>query len=69
MIIDEKKGKSVNTMTLSQREAMINSLEAERLDVVGKIEAVMREYAKASKKSSLGKRRGKVGKALNDFKK
>ena len=40
MIIDEKKGKSVNTMTLSQREAMINSLEAERLDVVGKIEAV-----------------------------
>ncbi|MBQ1260622.1 MAG: hypothetical protein IIX96_01255 [Clostridia bacterium] len=69
MAINDKKGKPLTAMTLSQREAMIVSVETERLGVIEKIEETMREYAKESRKSSLGKRRARVGKALNDFKK
>ena len=50
------------------RAGMAEQLEKERLELKNEMENLMKEYAKATGLSKLGKRQHKVGKAPNDFK-
>jgi len=63
--------KSTNVAQLEAvktRAGMAEQLEKERLELKNEMEKLMKEYAKATGLSKLGKRQHKVGKAPNDFK-
>ena len=65
-----KKTKSpelAQTEVVKGRAAMADKLEAERLELKKEIEALMKEYAKATGISSYAKRKAAVGKAANDW--
>ena len=67
---DNKYGqKPVRAMSAEQRASAIEKAETERIHIVEKLEEKMREFAKISGKKSLGKRKMRVGKAPNDWKK
>ena len=50
------------------RAGLAEQLEMERLELKNEMEKLMKEYAKATGLTKLGKRQHKVGKAPNDFK-
>ena len=54
--------------SVKTRAGMAEKLEKERLELKVEMEKVMKQYAKATGLSKLGKRQHKVGKAPNDFK-
>ena len=60
-------GKLAETEVVKGRFAMAQKLEEERLELKKEIEALMKEYAKATGISKYGKRKAKVGKAANDW--
>ena len=63
--------KSTNVAQLEAvktRAGLAEQLEMERLELKNEMEKLMKEYAKATGLSKLGKRQHKVGKAPNDFK-
>lgn len=62
-----KAGKLAETEVVKGRFAMAQKLEEERLELKKEIEALMKEYAKATGISKYGKRKAKVGKAANDW--
>lgn len=67
---DNKYGKkSVGGATQEQRMAAIEKAETERLRIIASLEEKMKEYAKATGKKSLTRRKAPVGKAPNDWKK
>ena len=55
------------TEVVKGRFAMAQKLEEERLELKKEIEALMKEYAKATGLSKYGKRKAAVGKAANDW--
>ncbi|MBQ7326561.1 MAG: hypothetical protein IKJ25_05435 [Clostridia bacterium] len=57
-----------HTEAIKTRAGMAEALELERLELTKEMEKVMKQYAKATGNSKLGKRQHKVGKAPNDFK-
>lgn len=63
--------KSTNVAQLEAvktRAGLAEQLEMERLELKNEMEKLMKEYAKATGLTKLGKRQHKVGKAPNDFK-
>ena len=65
-----KKNKAADlgkTEVVKGRFAMAQKLEEERLELKKEIEALMKEYAKATGISKYAKRKAKVGKAANDW--
>ena len=63
--------KSTNVAQLEAvktRAGLAEQLEMERLELKNEREKLMKEYAKATGLTKLGKRQHKVGKAPNDFK-
>ncbi len=62
-----KAGKLAETEVVKGRFAMAQKLEEERLELKKEIEALMKQYAKATGISKYGKRKAKVGKAANDW--
>ena len=64
------KKKSTNVAQLEAvktRAGMAEKLENERLELKKEMEKLMKQYAKLTGNSKLGKRQHKVGKAPNDF--
>lgn len=67
---DNKYGnRPIGAMSAEQRAAAIERAEIQRLRVIEAIEEKMREFAKESGRKPLGKRKFRVGKAPNDWKK
>ncbi len=64
---NKSAGKLAETEVVKGRFAMAQKLEEERLELKKEIEALMKEYAKATGISKYGKRKAKVGKAANDW--
>ncbi len=64
---NQKFGKLAETEVVKGRLGMAQKLEEERLELKKEIEALMKEYAKATGISKYGKRKAKVGKAANDW--
>lgn len=64
---NQKSGKLAETEVVKGRLGMAQKLEEERLELKKEIEALMKEYAKATGISKYGKRKAKVGKAANDW--
>ena len=64
---NQKSGKLVETEVVKGRIGIADKLEKERLELKVEIEALMKEYAKATGISKYGKRKDKVGKAANDW--
>lgn len=62
-----KAGKLAETEVVKGRFAMAQKLEEERLELKKEIEALMKQYAKATGIRKYGKRKAKVGKAANDW--
>ena len=60
-------GNLAETEVVKGRFAMAQKLEKERLELKKEIEALMKEYAKATGISKYGKRKAAVGKAANDW--
>ena len=58
----------MDTETSRDRASVANELELEKLQIKKEIEALMREYVKASGNRELSRRAHKVGKAPNDWK-
>ena len=58
----------MDTETSRDRASVANELELEKLQIKKEIEALMKEYAKASGNRELCRRAYKVGKAPNDWK-
>lgn len=58
----------MDTETSRDRAAVANELELEKLELKKEIEALMREYAKASGNRELSRRAHRVGRAPNDWK-
>lgn len=59
---------NAHSMTESERNAKIAQVEKQRLAVVAKIEETMAKIAKLSGNKKLARRKGRVGKAANDYK-
>lgn len=67
---DNKYGqRPIGSMSAEQRVAAIERAEIQRLRVIEALEERMQEFAKESGKRALGKRKYRVGKAPNDWKK
>ena len=62
-----QSGNLAETEVVKGRFAMAQKLEKERLELKKEIEALMKQYAKATGISKYGKRKAKVGKAANDW--
>ena len=62
-----KAGNLAETEVVKGRFAMAQKLEKERLELKKEIEALMKEYAKATGLGKYSKRKAKVGKAANDW--
>jgi hypothetical protein len=58
----------MDTETSRDRASVANELELEKLRIKKEIEALMKEYVKASGNRELSRRAYKVGKAPNDWK-
>ena len=58
----------VSTMTDAEREKAIASLEARRGEITEELEALMAKYARLTKNRKIRRRKFKLGKAPNDFK-
>ena len=60
-------GKLAETEVVKGRFAMAQKLEEERLELKKEMEALMKEYAKATGMGKYSKRKSKVGQAANDW--
>ena len=60
-------GKLAETEVVKGRLGMAQKLEKERLELTKEIEALMKEYAKATGIGKYSKRKSPVGKAANDW--
>ena len=64
----KKSASMAQSEAIVTRAGMAEKLEKERLELKKEMEALMKQYAKATGLTKLGKRQHKVGKAPNDFK-
>lgn len=64
---NKANGNVAETEVVKGRFAMAQKLEKERLELKKEIEALMKEYAKATGLGKYGKRKAPVGKAANDW--
>ena len=64
----KKSASMAQSEAIVTRAGMAEKLEKERLELKKEMEALMKQYAKATGIAKLGKRQHKVGKAPNDFK-
>ncbi len=65
----DNKYKPLGAMSDEQRTTAIERAELERIRIVEKLEERMREFAKMSGRGRLGRRKTRVGRAPNDWKK
>ena len=63
------KYKPLGAMSDEQRTTAIEKAEHERLRIVEKLEERMREFARISGRRQLGRRKTRIGRAPNDWKK
>lgn len=67
---DYRQGRNpIGPMSAEQRAAAIERAEIQRIHIVELLEERMQDFARLSGKKSLGKRKHRVGKAPNDWKK
>ncbi len=67
---DYRQGRNpIGAMSAEQRAAAIEKAEIQRIRIVELLEERMQDFARLSGKKSLGKRKYRIGKAPNDWKK